>query len=46
MFQGLLENLLKKVIGEYVDIDSKNLNMSIFSGIIDLNDLNLKKNIF
>ena len=47
MFQGLLENLLKRVIGEYVEeIDSKNLNMSVYSGIIDLKDLNLKKTIF
>lgn len=47
MFQGLLESLLKRVLGEYVEeIDSKNLNLSVFSGIIDWNDLNLKKNIF
>ena len=47
MFQGLLESLLRKVIGEYVEeIDSKNLNMSVYSGVIDLNDLQLKKSIF
>lgn len=40
MFQGLLESLLRKVIGEYVEeIDSKNLNMSVYSGVIDLHDL-------
>jgi len=38
---------LKRLIGEYVEeIDSKNLNMSVYSGIIDLKDLNLKKTIF
>ena len=30
MFQGLLENLLKSLIGEYVEeIDSKKLNLSV-----------------
>jgi vacuolar protein sorting-associated protein 13A/C len=47
MFQGLLENLLQRVIGEYVEaIDPKKLNMSVYSGVVDLTDLNLKKNIF
>ena len=45
MFQGLLEKLLERVIGEYVDIDSKNLNMSVYSGVIDLHDLYLKKTV-
>ena len=35
------------MIGEYVEqIDSKNLNLSVYSGVIDLHDLNLKKNLF
>jgi len=39
--------MLQRVIGEYVEqIDSKNLNMSVYSGVVDLKDLNLKKNIF
>ena len=30
MFQGLLENLLKTLIGEYVEqIDGSNINMSV-----------------
>lgn len=38
---------MRKVIGKYVEeIDSKNLNMSVYSGIIDLHDLQLKKTIF
>lgn len=32
MFQGLLENLIKSLIGEYVEeIDSKKLNLSVSS---------------
>ena len=43
----MLENLLKKIIGEYVEeIDPKNLHMGYYQGIIDLKDLNLKKTLF
>ena len=47
MFQALLESLLKRVIGQYVeDLDKHALNVSVYSGEIDLHDLTLKKDIF
>lgn len=47
MFERLLEILLKQVLGEYVDnLDSQKLSVSIWSGLIQLNDLKLRKDLF
>ena len=47
MFERLLEMLLKQVLGKYVEnLDSQKLSVSIWSGLIHLNDLKLRKDIF
>ena len=46
MFQGLLESLLRRMIGEYVeDLDKRALNVSVYSGEVDLHDLKFKKDV-
>jgi hypothetical protein len=46
MFQRILESILKRYIGEYVeDADNLNLNTSITSGEVNLRDLKLKQDI-
>ena len=47
MFESILEKALNSVLGKYIeDLDSKDLNISIWGGDIKLNDINLKKDIF
>ena len=47
MFERLLENLLKSVLGEYVEnLDPQKLSVSIWSGLIQLNDLKLRRDLF
>ena len=47
MFQGLVESLLRRMMGEYVeDLDKRALSVSVYSGEVDLHDLKLKKDIF
>jgi vacuolar protein sorting-associated protein 13A/C len=46
MFEGLAEQLLKSILGEYVDnLDSQNLSISVWSGHVSLRDLRLKPNL-
>lgn len=46
MLQRLLENILTRYIGAYVqEINHNNLKMSIYSGLIDMSNLALKKNL-
>ena len=46
MLQRLLESILTRYIGAYVqEINQNNLKMSIYSGLIDLSNLALKKNL-
>ncbi|GFO42654.1 vacuolar protein sorting-associated protein 13a-like [Plakobranchus ocellatus] len=43
MFEGVVADLLNKYIGKYVsNLDSKNLNISIFKGDVELKDLQLR----
>ena len=47
MFESILEKALNSVLGKYIeDLDSKDLNISIWGGDIKLNDIKLKKDIF
>ena len=47
MFESILEKALNSVLGKYIeDLDSKDLNISIWGGDIKLKDINLKKDIF
>ena len=47
MFESLFESLVKSVLGEYVDnLDSQKLSVSIWSGLIQLNDLKLRSDLF
>ena len=47
MFESLFENLLKSILGEYVEnIDSQKLSINVWGGKVSLNDLRLKPDIF
>ena len=47
MFEGLIENLLKSILGQYIEnVDSQKLSVSIWNGQISLSDLKIKDNIF
>ena len=47
MFEKIIENLLKSILGEYIEnLDPKKLSVSIWSGNIVLQDLRLKTDIF
>lgn len=43
MLEGTVARLLNQLLGKYVvDLDTENLNVGIFSGQVQLNDLKLK----
>jgi vacuolar protein sorting-associated protein 13A/C len=47
MFEGIVSTVLTRVLGDYIeDIDKKSLNISVWSGTINLKDLRLKKATF
>ena len=47
MFESILEGLLNKYLGEYVEgLSREDLNVSIWGGDIELNDVKLKKDLF
>ena len=47
MFESILESLLNKYLGEYVEGLSRDaLSLSIWGGDIELKDVMLKKDIF
>ena len=47
MFESILEGVLNKYLGAYVDgVSSDDLSVSIWGGDIVLNDVTLKKDIF
>ena len=47
MFESILEGVLNKYLGPYVQgLSSDDLNVSIWHGDIELNDVELKKDIF
>ena len=46
MFERLLERVLQRSLGKYIeDLDRKQLSVSVWSGQIELENLNLKKNL-
>ena len=47
MFEGLLESLLKSILGEYIEnLDPQTLSISIWSGHVSLRDLRLRSDLF
>ena len=47
MFESILEGLLNKYLGEYVDgLSRDDLSLSIWGGDIKLTDVQLKKDVF
>ena len=47
MFEFLLETVINKTLGTYIqDLDSKDLNVSIWSGDIKLTNVKLRTDIF
>ena len=47
MFESILESVLNRVLGQYIEnLDSKDLSVSIWGGDIQLSDINLKRDIF
>lgn len=47
MFESLVERLLNKILGEYVEnFSSENLHIGIWSGQVVLKNIALKKDIF
>jgi len=47
MFEGLLESILNKVLGEYiVGLNSKDLSVSIWSGAVSLTNVQFRKDLF
>lgn len=46
MFEALVERLLNKILGEYIEnFSSENLNIGIWSGQVVLKNIALKKDI-
>lgn len=46
MFEKLLQPILNKIAGEYIEgFDAKNLNLGIWSGNIVIEKVQLKKNL-
>ena len=46
MLEGYAESLLKSIIGEYVEnLDSQHLSISVWKGLVSLNDLRLKSDL-
>ena len=47
MFEGLLESLLKSILGEYIEnLDPQKLSISIWSGHVELRDLKFRSDLF
>lgn len=47
MFEGILESVLNKILGQYVQGLNKNdLSISVWSGEVNLTSVNLKPEIF
>lgn len=43
MLEGAVARILNQLLGKYVvDLDTENLNVGIFSGLVQLNELKLK----
>lgn len=43
MLEGAVARILNQLLGKYVvDLDTENLNVGIFSGLVQLTDLKLK----
>jgi vacuolar protein sorting-associated protein 13A/C len=47
MFEKYLERLLKENLGDFIEeIDSKELNVGLWSGKVDIKNVRLKKHLF
>ena len=44
MFEKIVEKLLNKILGEYIeDFSSENLKIGLWSGAVEINNVRLKK---
>lgn len=47
MFEGLLESILNKVLGQYIQgLNKKDLSISVWSGDVQLTNVKLRADIF
>ena len=47
MFEGLLESILNKVLGQYIQgLNKKDLSISVWSGDVQLSNVKLRADIF
>lgn len=47
MFEGILESILNKILGQYIqDLNKQDLNISVWSGDLKLQNVKLRPDIF